>query len=110
MNTDRTLRICALNDDARRNLADGTMFFSRGVAALSVADQAAIVDRVCAFEDFTEDNDPWGEHDFGSFEHNGGTIFWKIDCYDHDLRCGSPDPADLAVTRRVLTILLADEY
>jgi Protein of unknown function (DUF3768) len=55
-------------------------------------------------------NDPHGEHDFGSFEYSGQTIFWKIDYYDMRLKWGSPDPADPAVTRRVLTILLAEEY
>ena len=103
-------RICALNDDARRSLSGGTVFFTRGICALPIYEQAFIRDRVCAFDDFTEDNDPWGEHDFGSFEHNGRTIFWKIDCYDRDLCCGSPNPADPAVTRRVLTIMLAEEY
>jgi len=55
-------------------------------------------------------NDPWGEHDFGSFEHNGNTIFWKIDCYDREMKHGSPNPADATVTQRVLTVLLAEEY
>jgi hypothetical protein len=62
------------------------------------------------FSDFTEDNDPHGEHDFGSFELDGETLFWKIDAYDTDYNFGSPNPADPAVTRRVLTILLAEEY
>jgi hypothetical protein len=109
MNID-TQRIRLLNDEARRHLVNGTSFLSRGVAALPSADQAAIVDRVRTFEDFAESNDPHGEHDFGTFEHNGQTIFWKIDCYDRDLRYGSPDPADPAVTRRVLTVMLAEEY
>ena len=48
--------------------------------------------------------------DFGSLELDGKQLFWKIDCYDNKLKWGSPDPSDPAVTRRVLTILLADEY
>ncbi len=48
--------------------------------------------RVHDFIAFTPDNDPHGEHDFGSFEFAGKTIFWKIDCYDRDLNYGSPDP------------------
>ena len=57
---------------------------------------------------FTPDNDPHGEHDFGSFEYAGKTIFWKVDCYDRDLNYGSPDPADENVTERVLTVMLAE--
>ena len=77
-------RIRALNDDARRHLTDGRVYFTRGVAALPEEDQAAILDRVCAFDQFTPDNDPYGEHDFGTFEHNGERIFWKIDLYDKE--------------------------
>jgi hypothetical protein len=73
-------------------------------------DSDRILKQVVAFDQFTEDNDPHGEHDFGSFHHGDETIFWKIDYYDHDLQRGSPDPADTAVTTRVLTIMLAEEY
>ena len=63
-----------------------------------------------SFEDFTPDNDPHGEHDFGAFEHAGKRIFWKIDYYDAACENGSEDPADASKTTRVLTIMLADEY
>jgi len=105
-----TARIRALNDAARRWHADGVMHFAPGIAALHPKEQAAILDRVRTFDDFTPDNDPHGEHDFGSFEHNRRTIFWKIDYYDLLLHYGSRDPSDPALTRRVLTILLAEEY
>ena len=72
--------------------------------------QAAIMRRVRSFADFTPDNNPYDEHDFGSFEHAGQKIFWKIDCYDRDMNYGSPDPADETVTERVLTVMLAEEY
>jgi len=42
----------------------------------------------------TSDNDPHGEHDFGSFELAGNKFFWKIDYYDRRLKWGSEDPAD----------------
>jgi hypothetical protein len=111
MNTNtRRARIRELNDDTRRLLTDGSVYVTRGITALPVEDQALIFSRVCSFDEFTPDNDPYGEHDFGAFDHNGIRIFWKIDCYDIDDRYGSPDPADPSVTHRVLTILLADEY
>ena len=46
------------------------------------------------FDDFSERNDPFGEHDFGAIEYEGNTVFWKIDYYDLDLMNHSPDPSD----------------
>ena len=77
---------------------------------MALQQQADIMRRVHDFTAFTPDNDPHGEHDFGSFEFAGKTIFWKIDCYDCDLNYGSPDPSDEPVTERVLTVMLAEEY
>jgi Protein of unknown function (DUF3768) len=64
---------------------------------------------------FTEDNDPHGEHDFGSLDYEGKRIFWKVDYYDRasfgtGRDMGSEDPSDPAKTLRVLTIMLASEY
>jgi hypothetical protein len=36
--------------------------------------------------------------------------FGRIDYYDRATEMGSPDPADPAVTTRVLTFMLADQY
>ncbi len=69
-----------------------------------------IMGKVQAFDQFGPDNDPWGERDFGSFEYEGQTVYWKVDYYDLSLTGGSPDAADPDVTKRVLTILLASEY
>ncbi len=63
-----------------------------------------------AFDAFTPDNDPYGEHDFGSFKLEGVLVYWKIDYYDLTLKTGSDNPADEAVTARILTIFLASEY
>lgn len=65
---------------------------------------------VRSFDKFDKDNDPWGEHDFGAFELDGEKLFWKIDAYDLSMSMGSPNPANEAVTRRVLTVMLAAEY
>ena len=70
----------------------------------------AAVNAVRTFDDFSEGNDPWGEHDFGAVEIEGEKVFWKIDCYDPTLTMGSENPANEAVTHRVLTIMLASEY
>ena len=60
--------------------------------------------------DFNENNDPHGEHDFIIIHHEGKSIYAKFDYYDRSLEYGSPDPTDLSKTRRVLTIMLASEY
>ena len=57
-----------------------------------------------------EGNDPYGERDFGALWFANVKIFWKIDDFDRAKRLHSPDPADPAVTCRVLTIMRADEY
>ena len=81
-----------------------------GVAALGQAAVERIIKTIAVFDDFCRANDPYGEHDFGSFEAEGHTIFFKIDYLDTALAQHSPDPADSAVTERVLTIMLAEEY
>ena len=105
-----TQRIATLNDDFRRMMQGGQFFVTPGIAALPYDTQAAIIGEVRQFDDFTKDNDPYGEHDFGAFTHDGLKIFWKIDCYAPGMECGSEDPSDPNQTVRVLTIMLAEEY
>jgi hypothetical protein len=50
------------------------------------------------------------EHDFGRVSVGGVDVLFKIDCYDLDLVFGSEDPANAAVTRRVMTIMLPSDY
>jgi hypothetical protein len=106
-----TEKIRALNDALRAIAAgNGRVYVTAGIAALPMPDQVLIMWRVRDFSAFTPDNDPWGEHDFGSFDHDGKTILWKIEYYSPDMQGGSEDPADPAKTTRVLTIMRADEY
>jgi hypothetical protein len=81
-----------------------------GVDALPSDVKAMVIRRVATFSDFTPDNDPHGENDFGSFSLAGRKFFWKIDAYDAEMRYGSEDPTDSVKTTRVLTIMLAEEY
>jgi hypothetical protein len=106
----RTQRIRALNDQLRRNLATGVAVMPPGVAALGEEASARIIKTIAVFDDFCHANDPHEEHDFGSFEAEGHTIFFKIDYFDRGMNCHSPDPTDPAVTVRVITVMLADEY
>ena len=105
-----TARIRALNDELRRNLPSGHAVMTAGIAALGPEAVARIVKTIAVYDDFCHANDPYGEHDFGSFEAEGHLIYFKIDYFDKDLTHHSPDPSDQSVTERVITIMLAEEY
>lgn len=96
-------RIRELNDALRRSLTGGQVVITRGVASLGDERRTRILDAVATFEAFDADNNPYGEHDFGAFEIEGGRILFKIDYYDQSLTAHSPDPSDPSVTARVLT-------
>jgi hypothetical protein len=104
--------ISNLNDKFRTTFTGGQVVMTPGIAAMPVIAQLFVQKRIQKFTDFKPDNDPNGEHDFGSLVTiNGVHIFWKIDYYDrNDMDFGSPNPADERVTQRVLTIMLAEEY
>ncbi len=103
-------RIRELNDAFRKSFAGGKVMMTSGVDALPDMVKCAALQKVATFDEFNEDNDPYGEHDFGSFELCSRKFFWKIDLYDRELRYGSEDPSDPEQTTRVLTVMLADEY
>jgi len=107
---DATTRIRDLNDGFRRGFLGGKVVMTHGVADLDPTRIATLLDRVRRFDTFTPDNDPYGEHDFGAFDHRGQRFFWKIDYYDKGMQFASPDASDPDVTTRVLTMMLADEY
>ena len=103
-------RIRLLNDNFRTTFIGGRIVMTQGVDALPIDTKARLILAVQSFDKFTEDNDPHREHDFGSFEIEGETYFFKIDYYALDMDSGSEDPADPEKTTRVLTIMRADEY
>ena len=106
----QTQTIRKLNDKLRRHSAGGSAVITAGVAALGRDTVDRIVRAIAVFDDFSNANDPYEEHDFGSLEVEGETIFFKIDYYDKSFSGLSPDPADPAATERVITIMLAQEY
>ncbi len=115
--SDTTLRIRALNDRFRTRqhllgmlLVEGDLRLTRGVSASGEAFVNKAMQAVRDFQAFDEDNDPYGEHDFGVFKIDGQTLYWKIDYYDATHEHGSAHPEDAGKTRRVLTVLLAEEY
>lgn len=117
-------KVRALNDDFRtgwKNYAPNVIVWTQGIAAMlnhtnpieELLNTAELTKLVQEFSDFTEENDPHQEHDFGAFDFRNTRCFWKIDYYDSrdgDIAAGSPDPSDAQRTSRVLTIMQASEY
>ena len=108
-------RIASLNDALRHDPGTGEhgrIMITRGVSALGVAFTLLALAMLKAFDDFSTDNDPWGEHDFGVMEVDGHTLFWKIDCFEKgsDYMAGAETPDNPATTDRMLTIMLDEEY
>ena len=106
----KTDKIRELNDQLRQNFAGGAAVMTPGIAALGAEAVARIVKTVAVFDDFCHANDPHEEHDFGAFDADGHRVFFKIDYFDESLTYHSLDPADPTVTKRVITIMLAEEY
>lgn len=99
-----------LNDNFRKSFLGGRVMITQKVQMLSAEAQRELFDRVKQFNDFTKENDPYGEHDFGSIKFQNDIYFWKIDYYDINFLYHSPDPSNTSITNRVLTIMHADEY
>jgi len=96
-------KIARLNDEFR---AVEMLTLTKGIYELH--DVLGLIRAVREYKDFNKDNDPYGEHDFGSFVWEGKKIFWKIDYYDpsFELWCDPLHPE----CERVLTVMLAEEY
>ncbi len=106
----QTARIRDLNDAFRTTLAEGNCVVSAGVSELGIPFATAAAAAARAYQDFTPDNDPDGEHDFGAFIIEDHRLIWKIDYFDPTLRYGSRDPSNPAATKRVLTVMLEEEF
>jgi Protein of unknown function (DUF3768) len=106
----KAARIRELNDQLRCKAIGGRIVITRGIEALGTDGVRKVLAAVARFDDFTEDNDPWGEHDCAVLTVDGRRIIFKHDYYDRYLQFHSPDAGDPAVTVRVLTIMLSEEY
>ena len=124
---EQTARIARLNDLARKAMGIAcTAVVTVGFRSLPEADQSQVRELIETYDAFDDGNDPHGERDFGTIyqladgcwtterprvcEDERERAFWKFDYYDRDVQFSSEDAANPAVTRRVLTIMLSDEY
>lgn len=112
-------QIAAQNDQFRTSLGIipgdpnapiGTLVITGG-ASDAVADRVFdLMSLLRAFTDFNNECDPYGLHEMGILELDGRTFWFKIDLYDLKYEMGSDAPEDSSQTRRVLTLLLPEEY
>ena len=108
-------QIAALNDAFRENpfmQERGSFFITCGVESIPDAKRIEAIKQLVTFSEFTEDNDPYGWHDFGCIEIHGiDKIFWKIDIFeDKTMTYGAEEPHNPDKSYRVLTLMLASEY
>lgn len=104
MDTTYAADVAKLNDAFRCSGAE--VVVTPGVQVLE--DLSGLLHKVRRYSKFSESNDPYGEHDFGTIVWYGQKVFWKIDCYDQSLLYGE-DPLS-PKCRRILTVMLASEY
>ena len=110
MQTDKTERICALNDRLRRTGIGGQIVMTPGVAQYGTGFTLQALRLIAEASAFDASNDPHGEHDFGVVAIESHRLFWKIDYYDATMTFGADDPSDEQACRRVLTVMMAEEY
>ena len=106
----KTARIRELNDQLRCKGIGGRIVITSGIEAIGAESVRNVLAAVAQFNDFNEDNDPWGEHDCASLTVETRQIIFKVDYFDRDFEWHSPDPSDPTVTERVLTVMLSEEY
>lgn len=70
--------IAKLNDDFRANPSLGTFVLTPGIRANRFDDIEVILNKVRHFKDFSEENNPYGEKDFGAFSFKGEKIFGRL--------------------------------
>jgi len=89
----------ALRASIPRIAPPNLLVMTGGISSLAVEHVDVIMEKVKTFDDFSKDNDPHKEHDFGAFTFHNSKVMWKIDDY------AGHDGFEL-----VLTVMLAEEY
>lgn len=102
MNTATKDIILRKNDAFRRTFIGGKIILTQSIQCSK--DLKEILHAVKTFDNFTPDNDPYNEHDFGKFTINSTDYFFKIDYYDENYEYYKKNG------NRVMTIMRAEEY
>lgn len=99
-----------LNDNLRKYLIGGEIILTQNIEVKTYEEIAEIMLKIHHFDNFTHDSDPYGEHDFESFDYNDEKIYWKIDYYDQSMQYLSLNLTDIAETVCVVIVMLASEH
>src|SRR4051812_13270564 len=91
---ERVEEIRRLNEEFRTTFRGGQVLLTASVSQLPASDKAAALRAVTAFKDFSEENGPHEERDYGAFDLSGREFWWKIDSYSSSTDAASEDPAD----------------
>jgi len=75
MQTENAVEIAKVNDAFRRS--GSGIVITPGIQEID--DLSGLLEEVRWFNEFAENNDPYGEHDFGTVHWSGEKVFWKID-------------------------------
>ena len=94
--------IAIMNDFCRKTFSGCRVLLTAGIA--NHPDRESVINKVQEYYEFDSGNDPYGEHDFGSFHINGTHYYFKFDYYDDDYE-GFQENGN-----RVLMIGRLDEY
>ena len=120
MSNERSEKIAKLNDKLRSSISYPFSFandqkdqfvLTQGIVdSFNDGEITTLFHDIKTFDNFNDGNDPYQERDFGTLKAKGRTIFWKIDYYDNNLEYHSPDNTDPKQTKRVMTVMLSNEY
>jgi Protein of unknown function (DUF3768) len=73
------MNIREANDEFRTTFRGGDVVLTASVADLPDMVKSSALQLVADFKDFNEENDPFEEHDYGSFNHCNREFFFKIE-------------------------------
>lgn len=110
LSPDKVARIRELNDAFRTSFKGGKVMMTASVAALASELRAAALFELHRFNNFNDGNDPRGEHDFGNFDLGHYRFFFQISYFGRTYEEASEDPSDPNRTKRVLVLMLAEDW